>query len=349
MSKRFVVVTTILFMSGMATSAAAFDHGGHMVTAAIAFSEIERTRPDLIEKIGQVLLTHPDPAPFAVAAGEAKGKERLRLMFIECSRWPDDARFTIHDRPAWHTARWPLIADNAPAKAKAAAEARGETPAGQAIEALVLNFAILSNPEAKPAERATALCWVLHVVGDIHQPLHVTDLFSESFPAGNAAGTMSYVDDPIGDSTMPLHMLWDSNTLRSTELDEVDHHAREFMEKYPRADLAELQAHGKPDAFFEWAQESYKVAVEFAYGYGIETVSDPNQDMDADRLLKNMIRWIIEGVSPVAEAPEVPDEYWEELQRVAERRITLAGYRIADLIISAAERIEAQRRFTRVP
>lgn len=62
-----------------------------------------------------------------------------------------------------------------------------------------------------------------------------------------------------------------------------------------------------------------------------------------------MILWIVEGISPVREAPEVPAEYWEELQRVAERRITLAGYRIADLITSAADRIAAQRQFTPVP
>jgi len=160
-----------------------------MVSAAIAWSEIERARPELIEKIGQVLLSHPDPGPFVVAAGESSGKERFRQMFIECARWPDDARFTIHDRPAWHTARWPLIAKDAPPKAKAAAKARGNAPAGQALEALTLNFAVLSNPEAKPAERATALCWILHLVGDIHQPMHVTDLFSKEFPAGNAAGT----------------------------------------------------------------------------------------------------------------------------------------------------------------
>lgn len=352
MSKQAIaLIGAVVFsaVSAFSSSVHAWDHGGHMATASIAFAEIERARPNLIEKIGQVLLSHPDPGPFAVAAGESSGKERMRQMFIECSRWPDDARFTINDRPAWHTARWPLIAEDAPPEAKAAAEARGDAPAGQAIEALKLNFAVLSNPEAKPPERATALCWVLHLVGDIHQPMHVTDLFSKEFPSGNAAGTTVYVADPMGEPTMPLHMLWDSNTLRSTELEEVDQHAREFVRTYPRSDLAELEAHGKPDAFQEWAQESYALAKDFAYGYGIETVSDPNKDLDPDRLLKNMIKWITEGISPVAEAPEVPAEYWEELQRVAHRRITLAGYRLADLIISAADRIAAQQQHTRVP
>jgi hypothetical protein len=50
-------------------------------------------------------------------------------------------------------------------------------------------------------------------------------------------------------------------------------------------------------------------------------------------------------VSPVAEAPEVPDEYWKKLKHTSQRRLTLAGYRIADLVIAAADDIEAQREF----
>ena len=58
-----------------------------------------------------------------------------------------------------------------------------------------------------------------------------------------------------------------------------------------------------------------------------------------------MVNFILNGVSPVEEAPEVPAEYWEKLQIKAEKRITLAGYRIADIIIAASDNIEAQRTF----
>jgi hypothetical protein len=59
---------------------------------------------------------------------------------------------------------------------------------------------------------------------------------------GNAAATLSYVADPIGDTTIPLHILWDSNALRTPSLDAVDGAAREFREKYPRSSYPELQA-----------------------------------------------------------------------------------------------------------
>ncbi|MEJ2180312.1 MAG: S1/P1 nuclease [Gammaproteobacteria bacterium] len=292
------IATTVVF-SIMASSARAWDHPGHMTTAAIAFSEIERTRPELIEKIGLLFLAHPDTAPFWVAAGEAKGKERIRRMFLECARWPDDSKFTPRDMLTWHTARWAIVAKNASPTVKAAVATRQGKPAGQALEALALNNAMVANPESSPAERALGLCWVLHIVGDIHQPMHVSDLFSKDFPTGNAAGGLSYVMDPVTKSPIPLHILWDSNVLRVAK---------------------------------DWA-------------FDLETLPDPNKDLPAEKLVANMVNFILNGVSPVKDAPPLPAGYWEKLQSTAERRITLAGYRIADLLIVAADNIEAQRKF----
>jgi len=328
-----------------APGAQAWDHPGHMVTAAIAFSEIERSRPDLIDKLGLLFLKHPDPAPFWVAAGEAKGKERVRRMFIECARWPDDSKFTPRDMLTWHSARWAIIAKDASPEAKAAAEARHVKPAGQALEALALNDAMLANPESTPSERAFALCWVLHIVGDIHEPMHVSDLFSKDFPTGNAAGTMSYVMDPVTKSPIPLHVLWDSNFLRVPSLEEVDKNAQAFMKKYPRSALPELKAAplSDPKVFYEWARQSYKIADDWAYN--LQTLPDPNRNQPAEKLVQNMINYILNGVSPVKDAPALPAGYWEKLQSTSERQLTLAGYRIADLLIAAANQIEAQRKF----
>ena len=132
--------------STFALSISAWDHPAHMTTAAIAFAEIERARPELIDKIGLLMLKHPDPAPFWVATVNAKGKERARRMFIEAARWPDDAKWTPHDKPNWHSARWAIIADDAPPEARALAESRHGMPRGQAVEAVVLNFAELASP-----------------------------------------------------------------------------------------------------------------------------------------------------------------------------------------------------------
>ena len=330
----------------LASGARAWDHPGHMTTAAIAYMEIERERPELMERIGMLFLAHPEAAPFWVAAGAARGKEATRRKFIECARFADDIKFTATDEPNWHTARWPIVEQGAPAEVVAAAEARQGKPAGQAIEALTLNFAMLENPESSPRDRARSLCWVFHTMGDLHQPMHVTDLLSAEFPAGNAAATMSYVEDPVTEKPIPLHILWDSNALRSPKLEDVDRYAAELMEKYPRSSFPELVEHpfNGPESFDIWARESYSIAADWVYD-GVETRPDPDMGQDTDRLVQNMVKYILEGVAPVDEAPQLPEGYWEKLQHTAAQRITLTGYRMADLILAAADNIETQRAF----
>ena len=317
-----------------------------MTTAAIAYIEIAKERPELLEKIGMLFLAHPEAAPFWVAAGAARGEEATRRKFIECARFADDIKFTATDEPNWHTARWPIVEQGAPAEVVAAAEARQGKPAGQAIEALTLNFAMLENPESSPRDRARSLCWVFHTMGDLHQPMHVSDLFSVEFPAGNAAATMSYVEDPVTEKPIPLHILWDSNSLRSPKLGDVDRYAAELMENYPRSSLPELVEHpfNGPESFNIWAKESYAIAADWVYD-GVETQPDPDMGQDTDRLVQNMVKYILEGVAPVDEAPQLPEGYWEKLQHTAAQRIALTGYRMADLILAAADNIETQRAF----
>ena len=345
-SRPIIATLIILALGILSTGVHGWDHPGHMTTAAITYMEVERERPELMEKIGQLLLVHPEAAPFWVAAGEARGKEATRRKFIECARLADDIKFTATDEPNWHTARWPIVAQDAPPEVVAAAEARQGKPAGEAIDALRLNYAMVANPETSPKDRAKALCWVFHILGDLHQPMHVSDLFSADFPNGNAAATMSYVEDPVTEKPIPLHMLWDQNALRSPQLEDVDGYAADLMKKYPRSSLPQLREHpySGQDSFTIWAQESYQIAADWAYK-DVETIPDPDLGQDTDRLIKNMMKYVLEGIAPVDEAPKLPAGYWEKLQLTAEQRITLAGYRIADLIFAAADNIEAQRKY----
>lgn len=342
---RLVSAIVLGVLGNFTSSAHAWDHPGHMITGAIAFAEVERARPELIDKIGLLFMAHPDAAPFWVAAGAEKGKEGVRRKFAECARWADDTKFSPNDRPVWHTARLPIVAKGAPPEAEAAAAAKHGKPVGQALDALKLNFATLRNHESTNLERALAMCWVFHIVGDIHQPMHVSDLYSKEFPAGNAAATLSYIEDPVTEKPMPLHVLWDTNAIRIPSIEEVDKHTQELLKKHPRSSFAELKAHpnSDPNAFENWAKESHQVAVDWAYD--LETLPDPDKGQDSDKLMKNMVNFILTGESHVKEAPKLPAGYWEKLQLTAQRRITLAGYRIADLILSAAENIEAQRKF----
>ena len=343
MLKKWQILMLTMLLSLMSTDVLAWDHPGHMATAAIAFSEIGKARPDLIEKIGLLMLKHPDPPSYWVAAGEARGQELIRRMFIQAARGPDDARWTINDRPAWHSARWAIIADDTPPEGRKLAEVRHGMPSGQALEALTLNAAVLSDPESKADERALALSWVLHIMGDIHQPMHVSDLFSKQFPTGNPAGGMGFVEDPVDDVGMQLHLLWDMNTRRSVVLEEVDGYVQAITKQFPRSSLPELTAYEGPRDFEKWARASHQVAIDWAFD--IEMIPDP--EPDPQKVVQKMINFILTGESPVEGAPAVPEEYWAQLKTVAARRLALAGYRIADLIIAAADRIETERSLAR--
>ena len=57
---------------------------------------------------------------------------------------------------------------------------------------------------------------------------------------------------------------------------------------------------------------------------------------DTDRQVQNMVEFIREGIAPVDEAPQLPGGSWEKLQLTTAQRITLAGYRMADLVLATA-------------
>lgn len=298
---------------GLAQPAAAWTRPGHMVTAAIAYDEIMRLRPDLLAAIGTLLDAHPDRGPFQVAVDRTTGAERARRMFLECARWPDDVRLSSHDHPTWHATLWPVVAPDAPAETRARLAKRGDGPSGEALPALALNYGVLGDAYATPAARAEALCWVLHVTGDIHQPLHTGELFSATYPTGDLGGGRQFVRDPLGDGPIALHWLWDDSISRSGVAADADRKARELEAAHPRASFKALGPFS-PDRFAVWArEESYPLAVSTAYGAGVPTA--PTE----------------------AAAPVVPEVKWQQVRQVAEARVAIAGYRIADVVIAAMD------------
>ena len=57
------------------------------------------------------------------------------------------------------------------------------------MQAIAHSRSILFDPQAKPQDRALHLSWLIHLVGDLHQPLHTTALFSRHlFPVGDQGG-----------------------------------------------------------------------------------------------------------------------------------------------------------------
>ncbi len=283
--------------------AQAWTRPGHMVTAAIAYDELAARDPKALQKLLLIAAQHPDRGPFEVAVGRATGDERARRLFMELARWPDDVRGGAQDHPTWHHALHPVIDPRSPPPKTPSGDS-----AGAADEAFALNVKVASDPKAPTADRAMAIAWVFHIAGDIHQPLHTAQLFSGRFPNGDRGGGLQHVRDPKTGEPISLHWFWDDSVNRDGEPDQALARARDLTTRYPRSAFPELgHSPAAAAAFSAWRNESYRLAGPLAYRADL---------VSADSAEK---------------APALPPAYVADVTAQAERRLTLAGYRLADI------------------
>ncbi|MDX2209017.1 MAG: S1/P1 nuclease [Sphingopyxis sp.] len=293
-SRRVAAALALAFALVDAAPGLAWSRPGHMVTAAIAWRDLEDA-PALRARIAYLLAAHPDRAPFEVAIDRSTNEEQVRRRFYECARWPDDARGTVYDHPSWHYAAQALIRDGRPASVGSK---------GSAIDAFALNINVLRDPSATKAEQAVALCWVLHIVGDLHQPLHTGELFSRDYPEGNRLGALQYVRASPSAEPVTLHWYWDDAVHQSGTLSSVEARATELVVRYPQA-----RDYNDPLAVSHWAyDESFPMLASLAYGPSLRS-----------------------GRSPET-APVVSDDYRRAVQEAAELRAVGAGHRIAAVL-----------------
>ena len=157
----------------------------------------------------------------------------------EASLWPD----RIRGEARWaHTRDWHYlnIGDDAPFSTLV----EGEPGHGQLLRAIRRNLALLGDERVPVVERGEALSFVLHLVADLHQPLHVGR--SED-RGGNT------IDVSFDGQVTNLHRLWDGVLLRSAGLRQDDY----------RRSLEPLVLLGAGDwergTLEDWAEESRRL------------------------------------------------------------------------------------------
>lgn len=276
--------------------AAAWSRPGHMVAAAIAYDELKRRKPEALALIVQLAEAHPDGGAFEVAVGRAEGEEAGRRRFLELARWPDDARGTLHDHPTWHYRLRPIVEGGVAVPAD-------ESGAGE--EALALAIRVAGDPRAAPAERATALAWILHIAADLHQPLHAAERFGPDWPRGDQAGSKVFVRETENGKPISLHWLWDDAVSRDGTPAAAFARATVLQARYPRATFAGYLGAGDARS---WLDESYALAQTLAYRPDAPRATRPET------------------------AQVAPAAYRMALERAAAERLTLSGYRLSDLL-----------------
>jgi nuclease S1 len=204
----------------------AWGAAGHSIVAEIAQHRLE---PDVVREIKRLL------------GGE--------VSLASVANWADTVESERHDTRNWHFV-------NIPVGAAAYDPARDcpQTPQGDCVvNAIARSHTTLADRHAAKAERANALMFLVHLVGDIHQPLHCADRNGDG-------GATTLLVQWFGKS-MSLHLVWDVGLIEKRTYDWGDY-VRYLERDWIAANLGHDLRQGTPA---DWAWESHRAAVDVAY------------------------------------------------------------------------------------
>jgi hypothetical protein len=306
--------------AAVALPAVAWNSVGHRTVAEIAWRQLT---PQQRDEFSALLRQHPHYGTL-LTAGIPAGANTNEWVFLTAAVWPDRVRPGKKGEPRKpasvtkynvypHGIGHPFLR---PGDTNVALLANFSFSKPNAEVALSNSIVVLKDTSRSASDRAVSLCWVLHLMGDLHQPLHAATLVSAAKPRGEGLGGGCVVRDLKGEQ-ITLHAYWD-------DLPGTDGSYRAI------ASLAdELGANPalKPGAMKEyeadrtipaWVQESFRAAVDFAYA------PDRIQYARAEDLAAKRI-------TP-ADVPMVSKAYADGAKEIAQRRLALAGQRLMDTL-----------------
>lgn len=162
---------------------------------------------------------------------------------VSIASWADDVRRQRPESGPWHYIDIPLD--------KPHMDMARDCPQGACVVAAIARFrAVLADPKAPETQRKEALMFIVHFIGDMHQPLHCED---NKDKGGNDVRVVLY------DRPGNLHSAWDSGLLG---------HMGDQEKLYPEF-LKDAEKHRKKwgkGTVEQWAEESHKVAQKIVYG-----------------------------------------------------------------------------------
>lgn len=328
--------------------ASAWYRNGHSAVALIAWRQLadDAIRARAVE----ILQSHPHRALF-LDTGRPEGVPEAEWLFVQAAYWPDwvgmpraeslspaDAKALSREfhRPQWHFINLPFVHPRDVDKFDEAAilkstlepefDAHGDPR--HALAALKYHFERIESEATTPERRALSLCWVLHVIGDLHQPLHACTLIAskETFapieflpPQGDQGGNRLAVKARLEDQkSQTLHSFWDGQGLAGYTYPQVQTQVADWLND-PQFQRTSFEAELRTLTTLDWANESHTLARTAAY----ETAG---QMLPARPLVQGLPPAELAGLV----APNLPEGYAAKAEGIARRRIVLAGYRLAD-------------------
>ncbi|GAA3746579.1 S1/P1 nuclease [Terriglobus aquaticus] len=224
---RRAVLCAALLLPCLTTPAHAWGPQGHKLVAMVA---MEHLTPTAKKNIKFLL-----------------GKETL----ADVASWPDVYRPLETQTGPWHYVDIPEGAGtydrerDCPTQPNVKAGSPGDKWRDCVVDRILFFEGRIGDATLDPADRAIALKYLVHFVGDIHQPLHTTGVQK----GGNGITVNVFGSDTCGKYPCNLHSVWDSGLILHRQLNDKQYLAlldHEFASTPPAA---------TPDDPATWANE----------------------------------------------------------------------------------------------
>ncbi len=286
---------------------------GHQTVAFIAEKHLAPEAKQFVQKL---LTENPiDPKLNRYCGGAS------RDLMADASTWADDVRGDRKNGP-WHYIDLPRGSQRGPLEPFCGQE-------GCVTRAISEQLAILKDPKAGGAKRSDALRYIIHFVGDLHQPLHTITNADEG---GNCAPVKYFRRNPRehNHSFRPnLHSLWDTAI---PERDAEGADPAEYAETLEAQFATEIDGWQKAGIHVEdWVWEGFDFGESVVYGALTPKIAiEPNVAVHSCTDDNNI------GERLLHENIAAGETYQEKAAAVAEKRLAEAGVRLAMILNDAA-------------
>lgn len=310
----------LLFAAALALpmfSGRAFGWGcdGHQIVALIARGHLTAAANAAVDRLFA-------EAPLAPAHRNFCQDQPTDLM-ADAAPWADDIK-TADKTFLWHQIDIPLAVDRGDYRSwcpPIGPSVNGKDRPGCVVNAIAFERSVMTDARQPPAERAKALRMLIHLMGDLSQPLHVSDNRDEG-------GNCTSVKAPFPDAPANLHGIWDYALItremqqgKLTEMQLAANIDRDFAAR-GRSWVAE-----KAD-IERWTWEAHAIAKSTVYGLLTPRIAtEPAQEgfttraaCDAERGKTASLRITLDQA------------YLDKAQATIHEQLAKAGYRLAAVL-----------------
>jgi S1/P1 Nuclease len=305
-----------LFASVTAPAAWAWGCKGHQIVALIAEKHLNSHARAMVMQILAASAISPDLRRYCGDTGLD--------AFADSSTWADDERSVRPDTAGWHFIDIPRGAP------KDDISQYCPPAAGCVTSAIADQMAILRNSNATAQARADALRYVIHFVGDLHQPLHTTtndDRGGNCVPVGFFERPTEETNPAKEDYRPNLHGVWDTDIIEHFAHERTAQQIADELGNKFKAQIPAWQS--QPVDIAAWAWEGHEVAENVVYGdlpnkIAVEKPREVNTCADDDHISMRMLKL----------HEEIGEQYEDAAESVIQVQFAKAGARLAAMLNS---------------